>query len=217
MGTLIVIVLAVIVAGALITIYNSLIQLKNKSSEAWSDIDTQLTRRHDLIPNLIETVKGYASHESATLEKVTEARNQAVNAKSVKEKEVAETGLAQALRTVFAIAENYPDLKANQNFLDLQKNLSEIEEHIQLSRRYYNATVRDLNTKIESFPSNLIATAFRFEKREFFEADEEEKQNVKVDFSGNTGNPTQTTASPSPTPPETPSQPPQEKNPPEQK
>ena len=171
-----------VLAVTVITIYNGLIRLKNKCSEAWSDIDTQLKRRYDLIPNLVETVKGYAQHEAGTLEKITQARTAAMNAKSLPEKEQAELSLTGALKTIFALAENYPDLKANQNFLDLQKNLSEIEEHIQLSRRYYNATVRDFNTKIEVFPNNLIAKPMGFAQREFFEADEGEKQTVKVDF-----------------------------------
>lgn len=190
-------VLAVIVVG----IYNGLVKLKNKCEEAWSDIDTQLKRRYDLIPNLVETVKGYASHESSTFEKVTEARTKAMGAQTVHEKEVAENMLTSALKSIFALAENYPDLKANQNFLELQKTLTEIEEHIQLSRRYYNATVRDLNTKIEVFPNNLIAGPFGFEKREFFQAEEGEKENVKVSFQS-------TTPQVPPTPPPTATTPP---------
>ncbi len=166
-----------------VAVYNGLIRLKNKCEEGWADIDTQLKRRYDLIPNLVETVKGYASHESSTLEKVVEARTAAMAAKSFEEKEKAENVLTGALKTIFALAEQYPDLKANQNFLDLQKTLAEIEEHIQLSRRYYNATVRDFNTKIEVFPNNLIAGPLGFSKKEFFEAAEEEKKNIKVDFS----------------------------------
>lgn len=172
-------ILAVLIVG----LYNSLVRLKNKCQEAWSDIDTQLKRRYDLIPNLVETVKGYATHEEGTLEKVVQARNAAMNAKTLPEKEQAENMITGALKTIFALAENYPDLKANQNFLELQNTLTEIEEHIQLSRRYYNATVRDFNTKIEVFPNNLIAGPFGFQKREFFEVDgEEERKNVKVDF-----------------------------------
>ena len=166
-----------------VAVYNGLIRLKNKCEEGWADIDTQLKRRYDLIPNLVETVKGYASHESGTLEKVVEARTAAMAAKSFEEKEKAENVLTGALKTIFALAEQYPDLKANQNFLDLQKTLAEIEEHIQLSRRYYNATVRDFNIKIEVFPNNLIASPLGFSKKEFFEATEEEKKNIKVDFS----------------------------------
>lgn len=166
----------------IVSIYNGLIKLKNKCNEAFSDIDTQLKRRYDLIPNLVETVKGYASHEAKTLENITEARSKAMQAKDLKEKEAAENMISGALKTIFALAENYPDLKANQNFLDLQKTLTEIEEHIQLSRRYYNATVRDFNTKIEVFPNNLITGPMGFKQREFFMANEEEKGNVKVDF-----------------------------------
>lgn len=170
--------LAVLVAA----LYNSLVRLKNKVEEAWADIDTQLKRRYDLIPNLVETVKGYAQHEAGTLEKVVEARNAAMNAKSIQEKEQAENMLTGALKTIFALAEQYPDLKANQNFMELQTTLKEIEEHIQMSRRYYNGTVRDFNTKIEVFPNNLLAKPLGFSQKEFFEASEEEKGNVKVSF-----------------------------------
>lgn len=167
-----------------VAIYNGLIRLRNKCEEGWADIDTQLKRRYDLIPNLVETVKGYASHEAGTLEKVTQARTAAMNAKSVQEKEQAENMLTGALKSIFALAEQYPDLKANQNFLDLQKTLAEVEEHIQLSRRYYNATVRDFNTKIQVFPNNIIARPLGFSEKEFFQASDEEKKNVKVSFSG---------------------------------
>lgn len=175
---LILAILVVFIVG----IYNGLVRLKNKCEEGWADIDTQLKRRYDLIPNLVETVKGYAGHEAQTLEKVIQARNTALNAKTVQEKEQAENIISGALKTIFALAENYPDLKANQNFMDLQKTLTEIEEHIQLSRRYYNATVRDFNTKIEVFPNNLLANPLGFTKKEFFQATDEEKQNVKVNF-----------------------------------
>lgn len=171
-----------LLAVAVVGIYNGVIRLKNKCNEAWADIDTQLKRRYDLIPNLVETVKGYAAHEAGTLEKVTAARAAALNAKTLPEKEQAENALSGTLKSIFALAENYPELKANQNFLNLQKNLAEIEEHIQLSRRYYNATVRDLNTKLEVFPNNLIAGPLGLSKKEFFQAGEEEKQNVKVNF-----------------------------------
>ncbi len=175
-------VILVVIVAFCVMIYNSLIKLRNKVEEGWSDIDTQLKRRYDLIPNLVETVKGYAAHESQTFEKITQARSMALNAKSVQEKEQAENLLTGALKTIFALAENYPDLKANQNFLDLQRTLTEIEEHIQMSRRYYNGTVRDYNTKLEVFPNNFFAGIFKFVKREFFQAQEEEKANVKVDF-----------------------------------
>jgi len=182
---IVLLILAVLVVF-IVGIYNGLIKLKNKCEEAWSDIDTQLKRRYDLIPNLVETVKGYAKHESETLEKVIQARSTAMNAQTVQEKEQAENFLTGALKSLFALSESYPDLKANQNFLDLQSTLKEIEEHIQLSRRYYNATVRDFNTKIEVFPNNLIAGPLGFAKREFFQIAEEEKQNVKVSFSEET-------------------------------
>lgn len=171
-----------ILAALVVLVYNALIKLRNKVDEGWSDIDTQLKRRYDLIPNLVETVKGYASHEKDTLQKVTEARAKAMEAKGVHNKEQAENMLTGALKTIFALAENYPDLKANQNFLDLQQTLTEIEENIQLSRRYYNATVRDFNTKLQVFPNNLIAAPFGFKKREFFQISEEEKKNIKVSF-----------------------------------
>lgn len=180
----ILIILAIVGAG-IAALYNSLVTLKNKVNEAWADIDTQLKRRYDLIPNLVETVKGYASHESQTFEKVVAARSSAMNAQGVKEKQQAENMLSDSLKSIFALAENYPELKANQNFLDLQKSLTEIEEHLQMSRRYYNATVRDFNTKIEVFPNNLLAKPLGFIQREFFEAAGEEKENVKVSFQEN--------------------------------
>lgn len=172
------------VAFALIGIYNGLVTLKNKVDEGWADIDTQLKRRYDLIPNMVETVKGYAKHEKGTFEAVTKARNMAMNATNPEEKAQAENMLSGTLKSLFALAENYPELKANQNFMDLQATLKEIEEHIQLSRRYYNATVRDFNTKIEIFPNNVIAPMFGFTKRQYFEIErEEERENVKVSFS----------------------------------
>lgn len=167
---------------AIIGVYNSLIRLRIKVDEGWSDIDTQLKRRYDLIPNLVETVKGYAKHESETLENVVKARQIAMSAEDPNAQAEAENMLTGALKTIFALAENYPDLKANQNFIELQQTLTDIEEHIQLSRRYYNATVRDYNTKREVFPNNIIAGMFNFQKREFFEAEDEERENVKVDF-----------------------------------
>ncbi len=184
MGILITLAAIVVIALAVIGMYNGLIRLKNKAEEAWSDIDTQLKRRYDLIPNLVETVKGYASHEKETFQRVTEARTAAMGAQTVEEKQQAENMLTGALKSLFAVSENYPELKANENFMQLQQTLKEVEEHIQLSRRYYNSTVRELNTKIEVFPSNIIANMFGFEKREFFEVEtEEERQNVKVSFS----------------------------------
>lgn len=186
MDTTLLIILGVVgvIAFAVIGIYNSLVVLKNKVDEGWADIDTQLKRRYDLIPNMVETVKGYAKHENKTFENVTKARNAAMNASNPEAKAQAENMLTDTLKTLFAVAENYPELKANQNFMDLQATLREIEEHIQLSRRYYNATVRDFNTKIEVFPNNLIAGMLGFSKREYFEIErEEERENVKVSFS----------------------------------
>lgn len=179
---IVLIVLAALVAVWLVGMYNGLVTLRNRVDEAWSDIDVQLKRRYDLIPNLINTVKGYATHEKELLEKVTQARANAISAGSVAEHQEAENMLTGALKSVFAVAENYPDLKANQNFLELQKELSDTENKIQASRRFYNGNVRDFNTKIEVFPNNLMAGSFNFTKREFFEAEESEKENVKVQF-----------------------------------
>jgi LemA protein len=178
------IVLALVIVGAIFVIvtYNAFIRLKNLCDNAWSDVDVQLKRRYDLIPNLVSTVKGYASHEKEVLENVTKARAEATTAKTPGEQSQAENMLTGALRQLFAVAENYPELKANTNFLDLQNNLSEIESAIQNSRRYYNAVVRDNNIKVESFPSNLIANAFSFKKREFFEMAEAERATPKVEF-----------------------------------
>lgn len=162
--------------------YNSLVVLKNRVKEAWSDIDVQLKRRYDLIPNLVETVKGYASHEQQTFEKVIQARNMAMNAKGVKEKGEAENALAGTLKTIFALAESYPDLKASVNFLELQKELSDTENKIQAARRFYNGNVIELNNKIETVPTNIIANMFGFKLAEFFEIGEEEKAAPKVDF-----------------------------------
>ncbi|HRY91253.1 MAG TPA: LemA family protein [Candidatus Gracilibacteria bacterium] len=180
---LIILAVIVVIAFAIIGVYNSLIQLKNKVEEGWADIDTQLKRRYDLIPNMVEAVKGYAKHEKGTFEEVTKARNMAMKATDPEEKAQAENMLSGALKTLFAVAENYPELKANQNFMDLQQTMKEIEEHIQLSRRYYNATVRDFNTKLEVFPNNVIAGMLGFQKRKFFEIEKaEERENVKVSF-----------------------------------
>ena len=179
-GLILVVVLAV---GAAIVIYNRLVALKNRVEEAWSDIDTQLKRRFDLIPNLVATVKGYAQHESVTLQKVVEARNAAINAQSVGEKANADTALSAALKSVFAIAESYPELKAQQGFVKLQDELTDTENKLQAARRFYNGNVRDLNTAIETFPYNVMANVFKFGKREFFELENEsEKQNVQVKF-----------------------------------
>lgn len=174
------------VALWVVMIYNGLIKLKNRVDEAWSDIDVQLKRRYDLIPNLIETVKGYAAHESKTLEAVVEARNAAMSAQETgdaKAQAEAENMLSSTLKSIFALSESYPDLKANQNFLELQRELTDTEDKIQASRRFYNGNVRDFNTKIELFPNNIIAGMLKFTKREFFEIEnDEEKENVKVEF-----------------------------------
>ena len=174
-------VLAVLVVFV-IGVYNGLVALKNKCDESWSNIDTNLKKRYDLIPNLVETVKGYAAHESETLENVVKARNMAINASSVQEQQQAENMLSSSLKSIFALAESYPDLKANQNFIDLQNTLKNVEENIQDSRELYNGVVRDFNTKIEVFPNNFLANMFNFTKREFFEINKEERENVKVSF-----------------------------------
>jgi LemA protein len=168
---------------AIIVTYNKLVGLRQRSEEAWSDIDVQLKRRTDLVPNLIETVRGYAAHERTTLDQVVRARGAAVSAQTQETRAQAENQLTGALRQLFALAESYPDLKANESFRDLQGSLGEIEETIQSSRRYYNAVVRDLNTTIDSFPSNQIALFFRFAKRQYFELDRpEERQVPRVAF-----------------------------------
>jgi LemA protein len=166
----------------LIAVYNGLVRLKNRVDEAWSDIDVQLKRRYDLIPNLVNTVKGYAAHEKEVFEKVTEARTRAMGAQSAGDKAQAENMLSQTLKSLFAVAEAYPDLKANQNFLELQRELTDTEDKIQASRRFYNGNVRDFNTKIQVFPNNMIAGSLGYVAREFFEAGEGEKEAVKVEF-----------------------------------
>ncbi|MDZ7611320.1 MAG: LemA family protein [Candidatus Moranbacteria bacterium] len=175
-------VLAAVVLIWLMLIYNGLVKLRNRTEEAWSDIDVQLKRRYDLIPNLINTVKGYAAHEKETLEKVTEMRAKAMGAKDTKEQAEAENMLSETLKSLFAVSENYPDLKANQNFLELQRELSDTENKIQASRRFYNGNVRDFNTKIQTFPNSLVAGMLGFKEKEFFEAEGEEKENVEVKF-----------------------------------
>ena len=152
--------------------YNNFVRLVNRTKEAWADIDVQLKRRYDLIPNLVSTVKGYAKHEKGTFEKVTEMRAKAISAQGTAEKGQAENMLTQALRSVFAVAENYPDLKANENFLELQRELSDTENKIQAARRFYNTNVRDLNISLGSFPQNVVGNIFKFESKEFFELDE---------------------------------------------
>ena len=163
--------------------YNSFIKLKNMIEEAFSTMDVYLKKRYDLIPNLVETVKGYAAHEAGTLEKVVQARNIAQSSKTIEEKVASENMLAGTLKSLFAVAEAYPDLKANTNFMDLQAQLKRIEDEIANSRKYYNAVVKDFNTKTESFPSNIIAGIFKFARKPMFEVEaQEERQNVKVQF-----------------------------------
>lgn len=176
-------ILVVVILWAIVS-YNGFVTLVNRTKEAWADIDVQLKRRYDLIPNLVNTVKGYATHESSVFEKVTQARAQAMQAGTPGEKGAAENNLAGALKSVFAISEAYPELKANQNFLGLQAELSDTENKIQASRRFYNGNVRDLNTSIESFPGNVIAKLFGFAKQEFFQLDENAaaKEPVAVQF-----------------------------------
>lgn len=156
--------------------YNSLVTLRIRVDEAWSDINVQLKRRLDLIPNLIETVKGYASHESSVFEKVTEARSNVIGAQGVKDTAAAENQFEGALKSLFAVAESYPDLKADRNFLELQNELVDTEDKIQASRRFYNSGVTSLNTKIQTFPNNVIAEMFKFTNREFFDVDELERE-----------------------------------------
>jgi LemA protein len=179
------IVLGVIVLMALwaVAIFNKLVKNRNLVLEGWSGIDVQLKRRYDLIPNLVETVKGYAGHEKEVLAKVVELRNAAGKAQTAAEKAPLETALTGMLRQVFALAEAYPDLKANQNFLDLQEQLSEIEEQIQFARRYYNGTARDMNILVQSFPSNFIANSFSFKEADYFEIElATEREAPKVEF-----------------------------------
>ncbi len=180
-----VIFLVIVVAVVLwvIAVFNGLVVLKNRAKEAWADIDVQLKRRYDLIPNLIETVKGYATHERELFEKVTQARANAMNAQGTKAKAQAENMLSDALKSLFAVSEAYPDLKASVNFLELQRELTDTEDKIQASRRFYNTNVRDLNIKIESFPANMIAGSFGFTKMDLFQtANEQERQPVAVKF-----------------------------------
>ena len=175
-------VVVVLLLGA-VTIYNQLVTNKNMVAEGWSGIDVQLKRRNDLIPNLIESVKGYMGHERGVLDQVTELRAKSQAAQSVGEKAKAEGAMGAALANLFAVAENYPDLKASQNFLDLQKSLADIEDQVQLARRYYNGAARNFNILIQSFPSNLLASAFHFTTVEYFEiGDAAERAVPKVSF-----------------------------------
>ncbi len=187
MNSLIIIGVIVVIVGIGIVLYNQLASLRVRADAAWADIDAQLKRRYDLIPNLVETVKGYASHEKGVFERVTELRSQAIAAQGPAEQAKAENMLTQALRSIFAVAENYPQLRASENFSQLQVTLSEIEDKIQAARRYYNAVVRDYNTKVHVVPSSLVATMFNFKDREYFELESpEEREAVRVDFSDKT-------------------------------
>ncbi len=181
--TWILIVIVAILAIWLIAAFNGLVRLRNRAQEGYSDIDVQLKRRYDLIPNLVEAVKGYAAHEATVFQNVTEARSQAMQATGPAKAD-AENQLSGALKSLFAVAENYPDLKANQNFLNLQNELTDTEDKIQAARRFYNGMVRDLNTKIQAFPSNMIAGMFGFKPMDFFGNDltDAEKQPIAVKF-----------------------------------
>ncbi len=185
-GLWIVLVVVVIFGVYAVSVYNGFILLRNRVKEAWSDIEVQMKRRYDLIPNLVETVKGYAKHESGTLEKVIQARNMAMSAQgNVKDVAQSENVLTGALKSLFALSENYPDLKANTNFVELQRELRDTEDKIQAARRFYNGNVLSYNTKIELFPSNIVAAMFHFEKSEFFEladGEQEARNAVRVQF-----------------------------------
>lgn len=162
--------------------FNRFVSFRNRAKEAWADIEVQLKRRYDLIPNLVETVRGYMKHEDSVFTKVTQARSQAMQATGAQNKAEAENALSGTLKSLFAVAEGYPELKASQNFLQLQDEISDTENKIQASRRFYNGQVRDFNTKIQVFPTNLIANMLKFTAYEYFEANEQEKENVKVQF-----------------------------------
>jgi LemA protein len=182
MSGIIFLVILVVIAVVLSGMYNSLVQLRVRCDSAWSDIDVQLKRRHDLIPNLVETVKGYAAHEQGTFENVAQLRSQAMQAATPADKSAAENQLTGALKSLFAVAENYPELKASEQFTQLQSSLSQTEDSIQNARRYYNAVVRDLNTKIQTFPANIMASNFGFQARQFFETTEADREPVAVKF-----------------------------------
>lgn len=181
--TIFIIIIVAVIILWIVSVFNRLVTLRNRAKEAFSDIDVQLKRRHDLIPNLVETVRGYAAHEREVFEKVTEARTRAMGATTLKEKGEAENILSGTLKTLFAVSENYPQLRASENFQKLQDELTDTEDKIQAARRFYNTNVRDLNIKIETFPANTIASIFRFKPMEFFGVeDASEKEPVKVSF-----------------------------------
>ncbi len=172
----------VLIVIAVVVMYNGLVQLRVRSDSAWSDIDVQLKRRHDLIPNLVETVKGYAAHEKGTFENIAKFRSMAMQATAPADRAAAENQLTGALKSLFAVAENYPQLQASQEFTQLQGSLNQIEDTIQNARRYYNAVVRDLNTKIQSFPTNMLAGMFGFQQKQFFETAAADREPVAVKF-----------------------------------
>jgi LemA protein len=178
----ILVILVVVVIGYVVITYNGLVSMRNRIENAWAQIDVQLKRRYDLIPNLVETVKGYAAHERETLENVVRARNMAMSAQGPQDQAAAENMITGALKSVFALSEAYPDLKANQNFLNLQEELTGTEGRIAYARQFYNDSVYSYNTKIQSVPSNMIANQFRFNAREYFEVDEASRDNIQVDF-----------------------------------
>lgn len=183
MGLIIAIIVVVVIVGFLIAMYNGLVQLRVRADSSWSDIDVQLKRRHDLIPNLVETVKGYAAHEKSTFEDIAKYRSMAMQATTPAERGQAEGQLTQALKSLFAVAENYPQLRASEQFTSLQAALQEVEGSIQNARRYYNAVVRDYNTKLQSFPTNVLAGMFGFQQKQFFQLDTPaERENVAVKF-----------------------------------
>jgi LemA protein len=182
LALIIILVIVVLVGLYAVFSYNGLVSLRNRIENAWAQIDVQLTRRYDLIPNLVETVKGYATHERETLDAVIEARNAGMNATGPHDQAEAENQITGALKSLFALSEAYPDLKANQNFAQLQEELTGTEGRIAYARQFYNDTVYRYNTKIQSFPSNVLANAFRFSEREYFEADDESRGPTQVQF-----------------------------------
>ncbi len=185
MTILVILIIVGVLVVAVVAIYNKLVRLRNTVKSSWSDIDVQCKKRFDLVPNLVETVKGYATHEKTVFEKVTQARAMAMQANSPAEMAKAENMIRDTLKSLFAVAEAYPELKANANFMQLQTQLQELENNIEYARRYYNAVVRDFNILIESFPSNLVASAFNYKQAELFqlETPEVERKPVKVSFS----------------------------------
>ncbi len=183
MALIIFVVVAVVIVAFLIAMYNGLVQLRVRADSSWSDIDIQLKRRHDLIPNLVETVRGYAAHEKSTFEDIAKFRSMAMQASTPVERGAAEGQLTTALKSLFAVAENYPQLRASEQFTSLQAALQEVENSIQNARRYYNAVVRDFNTKLQSFPTNILGGMFGFQQKQFFQLDTPaDRENVAVKF-----------------------------------